>query len=82
MENKCLYCYKEIDSEELKTNAGFNGYHQKCSRKFFEKISPPELDFTEEEILELAKQIIKKSKNSSWSTTKTITRLNSRLGNT
>lgn len=62
MENKCLYCYKEIDSEELKTNAGFNGYHQKCSRKIFEKISPPELDFTEEEILELAKQIIKSQK--------------------
>lgn len=62
MENKCLYCYKEIDSEELTTEAGVRGYHQKCSKKFFGKIIPPELNFTEDQILELAEQVIKSQK--------------------
>lgn len=62
MENKCLYCYKEIGTEELTTEAGIKGYHQKCSKKFFRKINPPELNFTEDQILELAEQIIKSQK--------------------
>ena len=57
MENKCLYCYKQIDSEESKTSAGSKGYHEKCSRRFFGKTVPPKLDFTEDQILELAEQI-------------------------
>ncbi|WP_226389699.1 HipA domain-containing protein [Penaeicola halotolerans] len=62
MENKCLYCYKEIGLEELTTEAGIKGYHQKCSKKFFGKINPPELNFTEDQILELAEQVIKSKK--------------------
>lgn len=62
MENKCLYCYKEIDSVELTTEAGSKGYHEKCSKKFFGKINPPELNFTEDQILELAEQVIKSQK--------------------
>jgi serine/threonine-protein kinase HipA len=62
MKNKCLYCYKEIDLNELTTEAGAKGYHEKCSKKFFGKINPPELNFTEEQILELAEQIIKSQK--------------------
>lgn len=62
MENKCLYCYKEIGSGELNTKAGSKGFHEKCSKKFFGKINPPELNFTKDEILELAKQIIKSQK--------------------
>lgn len=62
MENKCLYCYKEIDSSELATEAGSNGYHEKCSKKFFGKINPPELNFTEDQIIELAEQVIKSRK--------------------
>lgn len=62
MENKCLYCYKEIDSVELATEAGSKGYHEKCSKKFFGKIHPPELNFTEDEILELAEAVIKSQK--------------------
>lgn len=59
MENKCLYCYKEINSAELKTPAGIEGYHPKCSKLFYGKVTPPALDFTEEQILELAEQVIK-----------------------
>ena len=62
MENKCLYCYKELDRDELQTPAGKSGYHQRCSRKFFGKPIPPVLDFTEDQILELAEQVIKSQK--------------------
>jgi serine/threonine-protein kinase HipA len=62
MENKCLYCYKEIDSGELTTKAGSKGFHEKCSKRFFGKITPPELNFTEDQILELAEQVIKSQK--------------------
>lgn len=59
MENKCLYCYKEINSAELKTPAGIEGYHPKCSKMFYGNSIPPALDFTEDQILELAEQVIK-----------------------
>ncbi|MEQ9413745.1 MAG: type II toxin-antitoxin system HipA family toxin, partial [Cyclobacteriaceae bacterium] len=62
MKNKCLYCYKEIDSGELTTKAGSKGFHEKCSKRFFGKINPPELNFTEDQILELAEQVIKSQK--------------------
>jgi serine/threonine-protein kinase HipA len=62
MENKCLYCYKEIDSEELRTMAGSKGYHEKCSKKFFGRIVPPDLGFTEDQIFELAEEVIKSQK--------------------
>ncbi|MCB9256636.1 MAG: HipA domain-containing protein [Chitinophagales bacterium] len=62
MENKCLYCYQEIDTDELTTKAGSKGYHQKCSKSFFGKINPPDLDFTENQILELAEQVLKSQK--------------------
>jgi serine/threonine-protein kinase HipA len=60
--NKCLYCYKEIDSEELTTEAGLQGFHQRCSKKFFGKRNPPELNFTKDQILDLAEQVIKSQK--------------------
>ena len=59
MGNKCLYCYKEIDSTEFSTPAGIEGYHPKCSKIFYGNSSPPALDFTEDQILELAEQVIK-----------------------
>lgn len=62
MKNKCLYCYKLIDSDESKTLAGTNGYHEKCSRKFFGKTVPPVIDFTEDQILELAEHVVKSQK--------------------
>lgn len=62
MKNKCLYCYKEISADELKTEAGRKGYHEKCSRKFFGKAQPPELNFTEDQILNYAEQVIKSQK--------------------
>lgn len=62
MENKCLYCYKIINSTDLNTSAGKEGYHPKCSKKFYGKPTPPLLDFTEDQILQLAERVIKSQK--------------------
>ncbi|SMG47172.1 serine/threonine-protein kinase HipA [Marivirga sericea] len=62
MKNKCLYCYKTIDSADLNTAAGQKGYHPKCSKKIYGKPTPPLLDFTEDQLLQLAEQVIKSKK--------------------
>lgn len=58
-----MYCYKEIDSKDLDTPAGLAEYHPRCSKIFFGKTSPPILDFTEDQILQLAGQVIKMQKS-------------------
>ncbi|MEX1191914.1 MAG: HipA domain-containing protein [Brumimicrobium sp.] len=63
MKNQCLYCYKEIDATALKTSAGIAGFHAKCSKKFFGNSTPPILDFTEDQMLELAEKVIKSQKS-------------------
>lgn len=62
MKEKCLFCYKKIDLIDLKTSAGQVGYHPKCSKKFYGKDVPPLLDYTEDQILQLAEQVIKSQK--------------------
>lgn len=54
MNNRCLYCYENLDSTE-------NDYHPKCSRKFFGSDLPPEIDFGLKDIDELAVLILGKS---------------------
>jgi serine/threonine-protein kinase HipA len=63
MENKCLYCYKEFNSEELKTDSVIEGFHQRCSKRFFGTSTPPKLEFTQDEILRLAESVIKSQKS-------------------
>lgn len=62
MKNKCLHCYKKLDAETLKTSAGKAGYHPKCSKQFFGVIDTPLLDFSQDEILELAKKVVQSQK--------------------
>lgn len=62
MKNKCLYCYNTIHSTDIDTTAGQAGYHPKCSKKFYGKTTPPLIDFTEDQILQLAEQVIKSQK--------------------
>lgn len=62
MVNKCLYCYKSINTADLETPAGKAGYHPKCSKKIFGNSTPPEIDFTENQIYQLAEHIIKSQK--------------------
>lgn len=57
--NKCLYCYKEILGTEENNQTE---YHKSCSNKFFGKPNPPVLEYTQDEMLQLAEQVIKSQK--------------------
>ncbi len=61
-EKKCLYCYENLSSKDLETEAGKSGFHERCSKKIFGKKEPPILDFTKDEILELANQVVRSQK--------------------
>jgi len=53
MENKrCLYCYKFLQEGQI-------DYHPACSKKIFDSKEVPVLEFSEEQMLELADQVIK-----------------------
>ena len=53
MENKCLYCYKPIEeSREL---------HEKCSLEFFGNPIPPAIDYSLDQMDELAKNVVERS---------------------
>jgi len=60
--DRCLYCYKELSKDNLETMAGKAGYHISCSNKIFGKKDPPELPYTDNDMLELAEQVIKSHK--------------------
>ncbi|MBS3914725.1 MAG: HipA domain-containing protein [Bacteroidetes bacterium] len=48
---RCLFCYKVLDSGE-------SDFHAACSRKMFGQSTPPELNYTEDQMDELARQVI------------------------
>ena len=50
--SKCLYCYKELEPGEV-------DFHKSCCRKFFGTTTAPALDYSREEMDELAAQVIK-----------------------
>ncbi len=47
-----MYCYKELEPGEV-------DFHKSCSRKFFGTTTAPSLDYSREEMDELAAQVIK-----------------------
>ena len=49
---KCLYCYKEL-------NEGEKDFHKACSKKIFGTPSVPELPYTRDNLIDLAKQVIR-----------------------
>lgn len=57
--NKCLYCYKEINDTEGNNQTE---YHKSCSNKFFGKPNPPILEYTQDEMFQLAEKVIKSQK--------------------
>ncbi|MBN2636530.1 MAG: HipA domain-containing protein [Prolixibacteraceae bacterium] len=59
---RCLYCYKELTNDERILAAGKSGFHGSCSKKIFETAIPPELPYTEDDMLKLAEQVIKSQK--------------------
>ncbi|MCX6140317.1 MAG: HipA domain-containing protein [Candidatus Kapabacteria bacterium] len=50
--NRCLYCYKEIPNAS-------GDFHAACSRKFFGKPEPPEIEFSELQLQELAERFVR-----------------------
>jgi serine/threonine-protein kinase HipA len=53
MENKCLYCYEPVDLG--------HDFHEKCSMEFFETPTPPEMEYSLDQMDELAKSIVERS---------------------
>ena len=53
--SKCLFCYQEIADEEFIKHE----FHKSCSKKFFGKNIPPIIDYSQNEMLELGKKLIK-----------------------
>jgi serine/threonine-protein kinase HipA len=52
MRPRCLYCYEELPEDRV-------DFHAACSKKIFGLPDPPELPFDEDQLDELAKQVIK-----------------------
>ncbi len=53
MSKRCLYCYKELDTEV--------DFHVSCSARFFGSNQVPILDYTMAEMAELAKEVVESS---------------------
>jgi serine/threonine-protein kinase HipA len=51
MKKRCLYCYKELNVDEI-------DFHATCSKKMFGEALAPELPYNEDEMGELASQVI------------------------
>jgi serine/threonine-protein kinase HipA len=52
MNDRCFYCYQIL-------NAGDIDFHPQCSKKFFGTLTPPELPYSEEQMLDLALDVIR-----------------------
>jgi len=53
MENRCLFCYESIEEG--------HDFHEKCSLKFFGTPTPPEMEYSLDQMDELAKNIVERS---------------------
>lgn len=51
-QNRCLYCYKELEETGKM-------FHPGCCKKIFGKPAPPDLPYTEKELMELGLQVVK-----------------------
>lgn len=51
--NKCLYCYMELEKEK--------DFHAACCKKIFGTTTPPLLEYTIDEMAELARQVVETS---------------------
>jgi len=53
MRNKCLYCYEPLNEE--------SDYHKKCSLEFFGSPEQPKIDYSIDEMNELAQKVVERS---------------------
>ena len=52
---RCLYCYDRISGKEQISHE----YHERCSMKFFGSKVPPIIDYSQSDMLALAKKVVK-----------------------
>lgn len=60
--NKCLYCYQDLLELERESQAYHMSFHTSCSKKIFGKTMPPDLPYSDEDMLRLAEKVIKSQK--------------------
>lgn len=53
MKNKCLYCYEP--------NVSGSDFHEKCSLEFFGTPTPPKIEYSLDQMDELAKKVVERS---------------------
>ncbi|MEN8228877.1 MAG: HipA domain-containing protein [Bacteroidota bacterium] len=53
MNRRCLYCYEELKDE--------GDFHPSCSRSFFGSTAPPLIDYTIDQMADLAKHVVERS---------------------
>lgn len=53
MANRCLYCYQDIEGE--------HDFHKQCSLEFFGTPSPPKIEYSLDQMDELAKNVVERS---------------------
>lgn len=57
-EARCLYCYRPLDASKSDSNSQVVEFHERCSRRMFGDSTPPLLEYTNDEMLELAERVI------------------------
>lgn len=55
---RCLFCYDKITNDEQIKNE----YHRRCSLKFFGSKVPPKIEYSQDDMLELAEKVVKSQK--------------------
>ena len=53
MEHRCLYCYEPVEDEL--------DFHEKCSMEFFGTPTPPKIEYSLDQMHELAKNVVERS---------------------
>ena len=54
MQNRCLYCYKELGDTDPKD------FHTNCSVNFFDTEIPPQLEYSLDQMVDLAKNVVER----------------------
>lgn len=54
MQSKCLYCYKKLE------NSDPSDFHENCSLEFFGTENPPQLEYSLDQMVDLAKNVVER----------------------
>lgn len=55
MQRKCLYCYRFLET------SGPSDFHKRCSLEFFGTEKPPQLEYSLDQMVDLAKHVVERS---------------------